>query len=114
MDYSHRRRSNRIPLEIPVYIRVQKGDALEVEEEARTRIISKYGAMVVCQHDLMIGDEIQLVKAASGQAAKAHIVWRKKSWPSRAWQMGVEILGQDNFWGLQWAAPTGQGLVGSA
>ncbi len=113
MEHSQRRRSNRIPLEIPIYIRVQKGDSLEVEE-ARTRMISRYGAMVVCQQDLMIGDEIQFVKAASGQAAKAHVVWRKKSWPSRAWQMGVEFLGQENFWGLQWAAPSGQGVLGSA
>ncbi|HEY4681753.1 MAG TPA: PilZ domain-containing protein [Candidatus Acidoferrales bacterium] len=113
MDYSRKRRSNRILLEIPIYIRVQKGGALE-EEEAQTRVISRYGAMVVSRQDLMIGDEFQLAMVASGQVARAHVVWRKKSWPSRAWQMGVEIMGQDNFWGLHWSPPPGQGVPGSA
>ncbi len=113
MEYSQKRRSNRIPLEIPIYIRVQKGSALE-EEEAQTQVISRYGAMVVCRQDLMIGDKFQLVKAASGQTAQAHVVWRKKSWPSRAWQMGVEIMGQDNFWGLHWSPPPGPAMAGSA
>jgi hypothetical protein len=113
MFYPQKRRSNRVPLEVPIYIRVWKGNAVE-EEETQTRVISRYGAMVVSRQELMIGDEFQVVKAASGQAAQAHVVWRKKSWPSRVWQMGIEFMGQDNFWGLHWSAAPQQGLVGSA
>jgi hypothetical protein len=98
----HLRRSPRKAAAIPVRISSEKlGGAWE--ENTETVLLSQYGASVRCNHPTKTGERIQVVRADTGQKTEARVAWQRSS-ENDGLRIGVEFIGCENFWELDWAA----------
>lgn len=70
-------------------------------EETRTLLISRFGAMMECEHLVRPDDRLFLERKDTGCRARVRMVWRR---PGRRgyFAVAVEFLDADNFWGLEW------------
>ncbi len=73
-------------------------------ETTETVIISQHGASVRCQRAVETGAQLKLVCAQTGRWAGVRVVWQQ-SRPDGTRELGLEFLRNENFWGLDWAAP---------
>jgi hypothetical protein len=98
----HLRRSPRKAASIAVRISSEKlGGAWE--ENTETVLLSQFGASVKCSHTAKTGETIQILRADTGQKAEARIAWQRAS-ENDGLRIGVEFIGCENFWELDWAA----------
>lgn len=98
----HLRRSPRKAASIAVSLRCDKlGGAWE--EETETVLLSRYGASLRCDHPAKPGETVEVVRSDTGQRAQARVAWQLPS-GNESVRIGVEFVGCDNFWGLDWAA----------
>jgi hypothetical protein len=98
----HLRRSPRKAVSIAVRIISDKiGGAWE--ENTETVLLSQYGASVRCNHPTKTGDRIQVLRADTGRKAEARVAWQRPS-ENDGNRIGVEFIGCENFWDLDWAA----------
>ena len=95
------RRSPRKVTSIAVQVRSEKSGQ-RWEEKTQTQVISRYGAIVKCQHYLETGESIGVVRLDNGRRADARIAWfgRKQDGEPR---VGIEFLACDNFWEMDWS-----------
>ena len=98
----HLRRSPRKAAAIPVRLTSDKLGGTW-EEETETVLVSRYGALVRCKHPAKAGDTLSLVRSDTGASAKARVAWQRPLGEEDV-RIGVEFLGCENFWGLDWAA----------
>lgn len=100
-DLSRRlRRSARREASISVSVRSEKlGRAWE--EDARTKVVSRHGALLEIEHPAEPGDTLTIARPDTGAETKARVAWRR-SQKGGHYEVGVEFLGCDNFWELQW------------
>lgn len=99
------RRSTRRPAEIPVRLRCEKlGHGWE--EETRTQVLSRFGAMLECAHSIEAGDKVLIVRLDNGEQARARVKWKKEG-QSGGSEIGIELLNCDNFWDLEWGGAEG-------
>jgi hypothetical protein len=96
------RRSPRKVAMIPVRIASEKLGAAW-EEDAETELVSRYGAMVRCQHAAKVGETLVVVRTDTGEKALARVAWQRPSGREEN-RIGVEFFGCENFWGLEWGA----------
>jgi hypothetical protein len=97
----HLRRSPRKVTSIAVQVRSEKSGQ-RWEEKTKTQVVSRYGALVKCQHYVDIDERLSVVRLDNGRKADAHVVWhagKKDEQP----KVGIEFLNCDNFWELDWA-----------
>jgi len=73
------------------------------EEETKTRVLSRHGALVECQHPAQSGDALLVLRLDSGRQALARVVWCHQKEEGRR-EIGIEFLDCDNFWELDWSA----------
>ena len=98
----HLRRSPRKVATIPVHLSCDKlGGAWE--EDTETVLVSRYGALVQCKHPAKAGETIQLMRADTGEQVVARVVWQRPLATDDV-RIGVEFVGCENFWGLDWGA----------
>lgn len=98
----HLRRSPRKAASIPVRISSEKlGGAWE--ENTETVLLSRYGASVRCNHPTKTGEKIQVLRSDTGQQAEARVAWQRAS-ENEGLRIGVEFIGCENFWNLDWSA----------
>lgn len=98
----HLRRSPRKVAAIPVRLSSEKlGGAWE--EDTETVLVSRYGALVRCKHSAKAGENIHVLRADTGQQALARVAWQRSSGDLET-RIGVEFVGCENFWGLDWGA----------
>ena len=96
----HLRRSPRKAAMIPVHLSCDKlGGAWE--EDTETVLVSRYGALVRCKHAAKAGETIHLVRADTGDKAVARVAWQRPLAGDDV-RIGVEFVGCENFWGLDW------------
>ena len=97
----HLRRSPRKATSIAVQV-LSKKSGQPWEERTETRVISRYGASVKCQHYLETGESIGVVRLDNGRKANARVAWygRKQDEEPRA---GIEFLNCVNFWEVDWS-----------
>ena len=69
-------------------------------EFTNTSNVSKTGACFETSSALEVSQEIWIERADNRQLARARVVWVKKVSSSK-YLLGVEILGCENFWGLE-------------
>lgn len=95
------RRSPRKVTSIAVQVRSEKTGQRWVES-TETQVISRYGAIVKCQHYLETGESIGVVRLDNGRRAEARVAWhgRKQDGEPR---VGIEFLNCENFWELDWS-----------
>lgn len=99
----HLRRSPRKVAAIAVKLSSEKlGGAWE--EDTETVLVSRYGALVRCKHPAKAGETIHVIRADTGEKAVARVAWQRPSGNSgnEDVRIGVEFVGCENFWGLDW------------
>jgi hypothetical protein len=99
----HLRRSPRKVAAIAVRLSSEKlGGAWE--EDTETVLVSRYGALVRCKHPAKAGETLHVLRADTGEKAVARVAWQRPSGNSgnEDVRIGVEFVGCENFWGLDW------------
>jgi len=96
----HLRRSPRKVAVIPVRLTSEKLGGTW-EEETETVLVSRYGALVRCKHPAKAGDTLHVVRSDTGQKATARVAWQRPLSEEDV-RIGVEFVGCENFWGLDW------------
>jgi hypothetical protein len=98
----HLRRSPRKAAAIPVRLSSERlGGAWE--EDTETVLVSRYGALVRCKHGAKAGETINVIRADTGEKALARVAWQRPNEYDDT-RFGVEFVGCENFWGLDWGA----------
>lgn len=98
----HLRRSPRKAAAIPVRLSSERlGGAWE--EDTETVLVSRYGALVRCKHGAKAGETINVIRADTGEKALARVAWQRPNEYDDT-RIGVEFVGCENFWGLDWGA----------
>ena len=98
------RRSARAKSAFPVWLR-REDPGRTWEEETWTSTVSKHGAGFVCKHAVEVGGLVILCRRDKGTRSEARVVYSRMDGDGRR-QIGVELLGQEDFWGLNRAAQT--------
>lgn len=99
------RRSSRRLAAIPIQLRCEKlGRAWD--EETETRVLSRFGAMLECGHAVEAGDTLLVTRLDTGEQARGRIAWRKQNNSGR-FEIGLELLNCENFWGFEWGGAEG-------
>jgi hypothetical protein len=98
----HLRRSPRKATSISVSLCCDKVGAAW-EEKTETVLLSRYGASLRCGHPAEPGETVEVVRSDTGQKAHARVAWQLPSGDEGV-RIGVEFVGCDNFWGLDWTA----------
>ena len=102
-ELGHRlRRSSRKKACIPIRVRCEEPGRLW-EEEAETQRVSRYGALVTCQHQVEIGDTLLVMRMDTGRQARARVAWRERENGGHQ-EVGIEFVNCENFWDLDWNA----------
>ena len=99
----HLRRSPRKVATIAVRLSSERlGGAWE--EDTETVLVSQYGALVRCKHAAKAGETLHIIRADTGEKALARVAWQRHSGNSASEdvRIGVEFVGCENFWGLDW------------
>ena len=96
----HLRRSPRTVTSIAIQVRPETSGQ-RWEEQTETRLISRYGALVKCQHYLEIGESLRVVRLDNGRKAVARVAWHARKQDGQP-EIGIEFPDCDNFWGLDW------------
>ena len=96
----HLRRSPRTVTSIAIQVRPEKSGQ-RWEEQTETRLISRYGALVKCQHYLEIGESLRVVRLDNGRKASARVAWQVRKQDGQP-EVGIEFQDCDNFWELDW------------
>lgn len=98
----HLRRSPRRRGAISVRLQSEKlGHAWE--EETQTKVLSRYGAMLECNHESEPGDRLGLVRLDTLEPVQARVAWCREGSSGR-FEIGIEFLSCDNFWNIDWEA----------
>jgi hypothetical protein len=96
----HLRRSPRKVATIPVRLSLEKLGG-SWEEDTETVLVSRYGALVRCNHPAKAGETLELTRADTGEKALARVAWQRPSGNNDI-RIGVEFVACENFWGLDW------------
>jgi hypothetical protein len=96
----HLRRSPRTVTSIAIQVRSEQSGQ-RWEEQTETRLISRYGALVKCQHYLEIGESLRVVRLDNGRKAVARVAWHGRKQDGQP-EVGIEFPDCDNFWELDW------------
>ncbi len=91
-------RSPRIEVMIPVRI-VRDNGGTHGPELANTINVSRKGACLTLSNPCLIGEEIWVEKLKEIARARARVAWVKQL-NAAAFQLGIEILDQEDFWNL--------------
>ena len=98
----HLRRSPRKVATIPVHLTSEKTGGTW-EEDTETVLVSRYGALVRCKHAAKAGDTLSVIRSDTGDHATARVAWQRPLGDEDV-RIGVEFVGCENFWGLDWGA----------
>ena len=85
------------------------------KEEVRTKLISRHGAMLECEHLVRAEDWLSVERVDTGRKVRARMAWRG-SMTGCHFPVALEFLDADNFWGISWAEnpPGGTGAAAKA
>lgn len=109
LEEQHVRRSSRIPKEIAILLTGCDANGKQFIEEAKTVVLSRYGAGIVSKHKLVIEQELILVHMQSNKETDIRIVGQIGS-ADGSYTYGVAFLHPEvNFWGVEFPS-----LIGAA
>ncbi len=87
-----------------VRIKLVREDPLSFEETTETKVLSRYGALLECQQSLEMGQKVIVVRLDNEQKVRGRVIWVRAT-GSGSNELGIEFLGSENFWGLNWDEP---------
>jgi hypothetical protein len=97
------RRSPRKAAKFPVLLRSDMpGRVWEVRTE--TQVVSRHGMRLTCNADIRAKDTLTCIRLDNGRRAEAIVAWAGRN-ESGNTEAGVELVREENFWGLSWGAP---------
>lgn len=101
VETPRRRRSDRVSVQLPIVISGTDALGEDFVESARTIVIARYGAKILCQHKLAPQLEITIHCLMTGEESDVRIVGFVRA-GSEGIYYGVEILDQEvNLWGVE-------------
>jgi hypothetical protein len=71
------------------------------EEETETRLVSRFGAGLECRHLVEPGAHLAVTRRDTGRRATARVAYRRFN-EDGCREIGVELVGGENFWELEW------------
>lgn len=74
------------------------------EEDTETQVVSRYGAGLRCRHFVESERILVIVRRDDGRRVNARVRYCRNN-PSGKRDVGIEFIGADNFWGLDWDHP---------
>lgn len=77
------------------------------EERTETVEVSKYGARILTREDLKVGTVLSLVRPDSDRTSKFKVAYQAARDPEGRRETGIEFLGVDSFWGVQFPPERG-------
>ena len=99
------RRSPRVPRRMSIVLNWQDDEGHPQQEAAETHLLSRHGAMVMSFTELQPGQILRLAVPDSGKQGVSRVVWvRSAQMPGRV-EIGLELLGSENFWGEEFPHP---------
>lgn len=103
MDYLQSRRSSRIPLQAPVFLRGQDASGAEFIELTKTLNISSFGACITSTHLLKMDQTVHLTIPAPSQTSSGQIPSETPPIAARIkWQ---DVSGDLRLFGLEFVRP---------
>jgi hypothetical protein len=96
--HGYLRRGPRVPAQIPIHLRYD-APGKSWEESTETRTISRHGLLVILRRELQINDVLLCTRIDNGWHAETRVVWTRGK-ASGENEIGLEFLGDENFWGL--------------
>lgn len=101
METPRKRRSDRISVELPIIITGTDAFGENFVESARTIVIARYGAKILCQHKLAPELAISVRCLMTGATSDARIVGFIRAAPEGIYY-GIELLNQEvDLWGVE-------------
>jgi hypothetical protein len=106
--YKRIQRNPRIPMNVPIVLYREAG-IVGNQESTNTINVSKRGACVATIDPCLVGERIWLQKTTSPLRTLAIVAWSRKNEAEKAgikksgstlFHVGVELMEQENFWGL--------------
>lgn len=97
------RRSTRIMRRLSVVLRWTDLEGQAREESAQTLTLSRYGCLLVCQTRFRLGEDLYIWWPEKERGVHVRIVYRRLGGPGNATEMGVEFLGDNDFWGAHFS-----------
>ena len=99
------RRSPRKAAKFPILLCSEiPGRTWEVRTE--TQVVSRHGMRLTCNADIRPKDTLICIRLDNGRRAEANVAWAGRT-DSGATDAGLELVREENFWGLAWGAPLG-------
>jgi len=98
------RRGPRKGIEIQIVLRSDAAGRAW-REDTVTSVLSRHGACVLCQHEVMYGDILHIRRKDTEHEAPARVVWVRRA-SNNSFEVGLELLDQENFWRLDWSEGT--------
>lgn len=98
--YYPMRRSERVPLAIPIIISGKDSSSCRnFKESSRTINVSKYGGLIATSYKWEQGSQILIENRALSRAATAKVVWvGEGGFAGSPFEAGVEVDGQAHLW----------------
>lgn len=100
IEFPRVRRSPRKPAFIRVWLRLETGPRIW-EEETQTQVLSRHGAALECRHAVQPGEVLAIIRRDNGQRVNGRVAYCHYN-SSGDREIGLELLGSDNFWNLSW------------
>ncbi len=95
------RRSARIPRQMSVVLSWQDDEGHTQQEAVQTLLLSKHGAMVLSIKELEPGQLLRIAVPDSGKKGVSRVVWVKAAEVPGRVEVGIEMLGAENFWDME-------------
>lgn len=103
-----RRRSMRMPMRLKVIVSGVNAQSQSFEEKAETIEVSKYGAKIHLGEQMRVGAVLTLVRPDTDRDSKFRVAYQAPPNPeSGRRETGIEFLGVDVFWGVQFPPDKG-------
>jgi hypothetical protein len=96
--YKQARRPPRFDRKVVCQIRISVLSS-ETPQKCSTLNVSQRGASVETDHAFQLKQVVALQREDTGKRASAKVVWVKKK-PPKGFLVGLEIMDQEDFWGL--------------
>jgi PilZ domain len=103
LEYSQQRRSPRIRLQVPVFLRAADPSGIEFIELTKTLNISSFGACITSAHPLRVDQLVQLTVPAPSPTSSSLVP--NETPPIAAKVLRQEVVGDARLFGLEFIRP---------
>ena len=100
VKWIERRRGVRLNSAVPVAVDWTDDKGTLNRLQAKTRIVSPYGCLVVLPENLALDQPVELINLATQQKCQAAVIWHGKE-RVEGFEIGIELVNPEmDFWGL--------------